>query len=171
MDLSDLVPGLPDGWEKGEAVSQGRRYEDPPASPDPARILVQGYQAGDEGHCYYSIPAGTPVADIVQFFEVGSHGAESYSYDEEATIALVADKATALAKLVPAQVTFADAAGLKLRFLRQVTDDDLRAMEALFPDEEDAMQAGLEIYVSEWEGEGSLFEEVKRSNQFHFWWD
>jgi hypothetical protein len=171
MDLSDLVSELPDGWEKGEAVPQDKRYEDPPASPDPTKILIQGLKWGDEGHQYFSIPADTPVADIVRFFEVGSHGAQSYSYDEEETIAVVAGKATALAELIPSRVTFADAAGLKLRFLREVTEDDLRAIEALFPDEEEVMQAGLEGYVSEWDGEGSLFEDVRRSNQFHFWWD
>lgn len=171
MDLSDLVSELPDGWEKGEAIPYGDLRGDPPASPDPTKILIRGCWRDDPGHFYYFIPAETPVADIVRFFEVGSHGANSYSFDEEETIAVVAEKATALAKLIPSRVTFADAAGLHLLFLRQVTEDDLRAIEALFPDEEDQMQAGLDGYLSEWDGEGPLFEEVRRSNQFHFWWD
>ena len=86
------------------------------------------------------------------------------------TISLVSEKATRIAELVPCRATFADPAGLKLRFLRQITEDDLKMIEALFPEDE-MMQAGLERYASEWDGECSILAPVLKENLFHFWWD
>jgi hypothetical protein len=161
---------LPDGWKAGEVVSQSAIYSDPPAASEPANINLYGLAEGDSSHRIYTIPADTPVADVVRFFEVGSRSATSYGDDADETIALVAEKATSISALVPCRVTFADAAGLKLRFLRQVTEDDLEKIEALFP-EEQMMQAGLDRYASEWDGEGPLLAPVLNENLFHFWWD
>ena len=161
---------LPNGWTAGEVVPNDSIYSDPPASSDPARINLYGWKEGDPGHLIYSIPADTPVADIVRFFEVGSKAEASYGDDSEETIALVAEKATGIAELVPCRATFADAAGLKLRFLRQVTEEDLKKIETLFPDDQ-MMQAGLDRYASEWDGEGPILAPVLQENLFHFWWD
>ena len=161
---------LPNGWTAGDAVSNDAIYSDPPASTDPTKIHLYGWRDGDHGHRLYTIPADTPVAEIVKVFEVGSKAEETYGDDAAETIALVAEKATGIAQLVPCRATFADPAGLKLRFLRQITKEDLEKIEALFP-EEQMMQAGLDRYASEWDGEGPILAPVLEENQFHFWWD
>ena len=158
---------LPFNWTASDPVPSTQIYSDPPNSADSSRTNFYGLNEDhDPGYRIYSIPAGTPVEEVVRFFEVGSHDGG----DTAETVALVAAKASKIAEIIPCHVVFADAAGLKLRFDRQVTDDDIRKFEALFP-EEDVMQAGLERYFSESDGEGSIFELVKEENLFHFWWD
>ncbi|WP_193215208.1 hypothetical protein [Luteolibacter marinus] len=161
---------LPEGWTAGDAVPHDQIYSDPPDSPAATRIQFYGLMEGDPGHRLYSIPADTPIAEVVKAFEVGSHGSMSYGYESGATVNLVADKATKISEIIPCRITFADPAGLKLRFSRQVTEDHLKQIEALFPEEE-VMQAGLERYLSEWDGESSILAPVLQENLFHFWWD
>ena len=83
---------------------------------------------------------------------------------------MVAEKAEAIAAVIPCRVTFADPAGLKLRFLRQITEADMEKIKALFPEDE-MMQAGLEGYLSEWDGEGSPLSRIAQENLIHLWWD
>ena len=161
---------LPEGWAVGDPVPHDQIYSDPPDSPDVTRIQFYGLLEGDTGHRIYSIPADTPIAEVVKEFEVGSHGSTSYGFEAGATIDLVAHKATKISEIVPCRIVFADAAGLKLRFSRQVTGEDIKQIEALFP-EEDMMQAGLERYTSEWDGESSVLAPLLKENVFHFWWD
>lgn len=158
---------IPFNWTASDPVPTTQIYSDPPKSSDSSRTNFYGSTDDDvPGYRIYSIPAGTPVEEVVRYFEVGSH----YGGDTAETVALVAAKASKIAEIIPCHVVFADAAGLKLRFDRQVTDEDLTKIEALFPGEE-MMQAGLERYLSESDGEGSIFDLVKQENLFHFWWD
>lgn len=163
------APKLPDGWKIGAGVQDSGTYEDPHQGNDASRVILIGMR-GDEGHRIYDIPANTRIADIVRFFEVGSHGAQSYSWDPAETVELVADKMEGINRIIPGRVTFADAGGFKFRFSRQITEDDLCKIEALIPDNE-AMQAGLELYISEWDGSSRLLEAVRRDNLIHLWWD
>lgn len=161
---------LPDEWTAGPVVPQDDTYSDPPVSADTARVQFYGFQEGDSGYRLYSVPADTPVAEIVTNFEVGSHGAMSYSYDKGSTIEMVATKATAISKLVPCRVIFVDSAGLKLRFTRQIEDADLDQLLPLFPEDE-GFQSGAEGYIDDQELGRHLFQRVKDDNLFHFWWD
>ena len=68
---------------------------------------------------------------------------------------MVSKKATKIASIIPCRVIFADSAGLKLKFNRQITEQELTRIEALFPESE-AMQAGLDRYISEWDGKTRL---------------
>jgi len=161
---------LPVGWSCGAAVSYAEIDSEPPQLAGDGRIQFHGLRHGDQGHRLYSIPAHTPVADVVSVFEVGSHGAMSYSFDSAATVALVRDKATQISELVSCRVIFADAAGLVLKFSRPITEDEFKQLEALFSDRE-MVQAGLGRYLSEWDGEGPVLAPVIEENRFHFWWD
>ena len=164
------LDNLPDGWTAGEIVPQDSTYLDPPASPDPARFQFYGFLEGDSGYRLFSVPADTSVAEIVAKFEVGSHGAQGYNYDEASTIEMVSVKATAITKIASCQVIFADVAGLKLKFGRQIEDSDLDQLAKLFPEDE-GYQSGAEGYIDEQEPGRHLFQRVKEENIFHFWWD
>ncbi len=161
---------LPLNWKAGHFLDEKAIYGNPPPSADPARTVLVGMLESDQGHRLYEIPVHAPLADIVRVFQVGAHGAESCNYDVAATVALVADKATKIAGIIPCRVIFADSAGLKLRFERQVTPAELKRIEALFSEEE-VMQAGLERYLSEWDGSSPLLAPVIKENLLHFWWD
>lgn len=154
----------------GDLIPVHMIHDDPPNSSDPSQNLFFGLKDGDEGHKLYSVPTGTPIGQIVRDFRIGAHGAESYSWDVENTIQMVAARTEAIASVIPCRVTFADPAGLKLQFLRQVTDADVEQIEALFPEDE-MMQAGLEGYISEWDGEGSWLSRIADENCIHLWWD
>ncbi|MFN5579512.1 MAG: hypothetical protein ACK49X_07840, partial [Akkermansiaceae bacterium] len=88
-------------------------YDDPPNSSDPTHNLFYGMKAEDnQGHRLYAVPTCTPIGQIVRDFQIGLQGAESYSWDVEETIQMVAEKAEAIAAIIPCRVTFADYAGL-----------------------------------------------------------
>ena len=159
---------LPIGWSAGPPVPHDQLNSDPPASAD--STYVQFFGATSDGYRLFIIPAATPIADVVRFFEVGSHGAESYGFDSEETVNLVAAKASMIADLVPCRVTLADSASLQLTFTRQITASEVSRIESFF-NEEEVMQAGLDGYISEWDGEGQLLSSVLSQNQFNFWWD
>jgi len=154
----------------GDLVPDSMIYDEPPESSDSTQNLFFGLKDGDEGHKLYAVPISTPIGQIVRDFQIGSHGAESYSWDVEETIQMVAEKTEAIAAVIPCRVTYADPAGLKLRFLRQITEADMEKIEALFPEDE-MMQAGLEGYLSEWDGEGSPLSRIAQENLIHLWWD
>lgn len=171
------TPALPSGWQARKTVPPDSNLDDPPQPADPTRILLYGMQEPELQHtlnyCHYTLydlPAHTPVAEIVSFFAVGSHCAESNGNGADENVRAVAKVATEIARIVPARVFFADAAGLKMHFLRRVTDQDLDQLEALFP-ADIAMQLGLEIYVSSWTGEGRMLAPVKEQGMIHLWWD
>ncbi len=161
---------LPDGWTASEPLPHDQIYSDPPENPNSSLINIYGAHEADAGHRLYSIPAETPLAEIIQEFGVGSHSSISYGHSVKETVALVTSKATEIGKIIPFRPTFADSAGLKLRFNRQITENELERITALFSDTE-MMQAGLERYLSESDGEHSIFAPVMKENLFHFWWD
>ncbi len=161
---------LPLNWTAGDLAPGAQTDSNPPQPSDPFRVGFYGLRGNDPGHRLYSVPRDTPVAEVVRVFSVGSHAEISYGQDAAETVAIVAAKAGKIAEIIPCHVVLADPGTLILRFERQVTDDDLGKIEALFPIEE-MWQAGLEQYISEWDGEGSILAPVKRDNLFHFWWD
>ena len=161
---------LPTGWSATDTVSDEQIYGSPPNAGDETKVQFYGFLDGDVGYRVYSIPRSTKLATVVEFFQVGSHGAVNNGEDVEATVNLVAEKAEAIAALVPCQVTFADAAGLKLRFTRKITAEEVRQIEELFP-EDIQFQAGLERYIAEWDGQSPLLEPLLRENMIHLWWD
>lgn len=154
----------------GDIMPKDQIYSDPPESADKSLIQFYGSRKNEECYRLYSVPSDRCVGEIVREFEVGSHGAESYGYNIAETVELVARMAIEIAIIVPCRVIFADVAGLKLRFLRQITIDEIRQIQGLFA-EDTMMQAGLDRYVSEWDGEGLLFNPVFEENMFQFWWD
>jgi hypothetical protein len=164
------IPELPKQWLAGDAVSDDQYCFDPPESPDKSLILFYGCVDGDAGHRIYSIPADTPVGEVVRFFRVGTHGAESYGVPPEEALEKFASRVEIISSLVPCRVIFADPAGLKLKFMRQITRGEVKLIETLFPFDE-VMTAGLEFYLSEWDGEGSLLDRVLEDNAIKFWWD
>jgi hypothetical protein len=161
---------LPEGWQAGEFVTGDALYADPPPSSDPKAIHVIGALEGDRVHRLFRIPSVTPVSELVTVFQVGSHGADSYGYDRQEAIDLVARNATEITTRIDSRITFADQAGLKIRFHKPITADELRSLESLFS-ENQMMMAGLENYLSEWDGVGPLLSEVQRVGLLHFWWD
>lgn len=160
---------LPLDWTVGDVVPRDQIYSEPEVSSDTSRIEFFGMRGYDKGHRIYSIPADTPVGDVVRYFQVSSHNA-LHDEDIPRTIDLVAEKAEQIAALVPCRVIFADAAGLKLKFDRQISEDELAQIEAFFP-EDQMMDAGLERYISEFDPDKPLLASVLKENLFHFWWD
>ena len=154
----------------GDVVPDDQINSSPPEDSDSLLINVYGVREGDSGPRVYSIPAGSPVAEIVRVFEVGSHSEISYGDDPQETIALVAGIATKIAEIIPSRPTLASASMLELRFRRQITEEELQRIEALFPDGK-MMQAGLERYVTEWDGESPILAPLMKENLIQFWWD
>lgn len=161
---------LPPDWKAGEMVSVERSYGEPPESTDPERHLFFGLYGEDPGHRIYDIPANVKISEIVRQFRVGSQGAMSYGLDENQTVETVALNADKIAAIIPCRVIFADEAGLKLKFEKQISESELAKIESLFP-LDDAMGAGLEKYISEWDGESRLLGSLLAENLIHFWWD
>ena len=150
--------------------SKNNIYQDPPISPDPNKIQFWGLKTTDESHRLYTVPVDTTPVEIVRTFEVGSHGAMSYNFDEKETVELVAKKVAAISEIIPFRILFADPAGLKMRFHTQITREELDQIEALFPEDE-MMQAGLDGYISAWDGKSPILGEVLKTNTLHLWWD
>ena len=161
---------LPEGWFPCGYVSQEEVYGDPPRSPKAGRILIFGLIEGDDGHRIYDIPAHVSFGSIAHAFRVGSHGAQSYGYDEDDNVEMVARKLDVIEGIAPGRVTFADAAGFKVRFTSPISGEDYPLIEALFPENE-MMQAGLESYISAWSGHGHPLAPLLGSDLLHLWWD
>lgn len=161
---------LPQGWTVGDLVPHEEIYSDPPDSLDPLRINLYGMVDGDIGHRIYSILVETPIADLVRFFGIGSHGAASFGLDRDAVMELVISKAIRIYEMIPSRVIFADSAGLKLKFLRPIEDKELDLLVELFPEDE-AAESGALGYLIEQEPDRHFFQRVKDENLFHFWWD
>lgn len=161
---------LPEGWMMDDLNNQDLIYGDPPALYGPSRISFFGLLDNDPAYKIYSVPVDTPVARIIQVFQVGSHGAMSYGFDADTVVALVMENVNKIEHLCPCQVIFVDAAGLKLKFKHQVTEKEVLEIEALFQ-KQNAIKAGLEQYVSELKEGEALFAPVLRDNLIHLWWD
>lgn len=169
--MSDSTPirELPAEWHVGELASTAS-FEIPPASSDPTRINIFGYREGNDGHRIYNIPASTPVAEICHVFHVGSHNSYANDFDPVENVKRVATLMTKVAEIKSGRVEFADPAGLKFRFTDPITKDELHKVESLFP-EEDQIKLGLDVYISEWDGVGSILTPILKRNLLHLWWD
>jgi hypothetical protein len=161
---------LPEDWIPRDYLSDDAFDDDPPLPPTPDRLWLVGMREGDESHRLYDVPATASFGDIARAFRVGSHGANSYGFDETETIEMVARKLDVIQGIAPGRVLFADAAGFKVRFSDPVSTDDYLLIEALFPEEE-VMQAGLDGYISRWTGEGHPLAPLCGSDLLHLWWD
>jgi hypothetical protein len=161
---------IPDDWSIKNLVEQDSVYGDLPEFGDFSRVYFFGLLEDEQEYKIYSVPLNTPIKRIVQKFKVGSHGAMNYGYDVESVVSLVAENAEKINKLIPCRVIFADSAGLKLKFERQITEDEVLQIEALFP-ESIMMKAGLERYLSEEEEGKSLLAPLLEENLIHLWWD
>jgi hypothetical protein len=167
------VPKKP-GWFHGpvgdwqQAKELAARLLDTPSAPR-FQILV-GHLDGDKGHRIYVTPLLT-IRELVEVFRVGERSEMSYSKDADETIDRVATRLEAIQKICPFVVTFADAAGLHAEFTRKLTESAATEIESLYP-MDDAMQDGLDGYVSEWEGEGPiLVPRLVREQSIQLWWD
>lgn len=165
-----MAKDLPFDWHAGDPVPRSEIYTDPPESPDPTRIQFYGALDSDHEHRLYVLPAIVSITEIIEAFEVGSHNAFMHGSDPETMKKLVAEQAEQIALILPCRVVFADAAGLRLRFTRQISENELLEIEKLFSGV-DEFQAGLEIYLSEWSGQGKILDPVLKENCFRFWWD
>ncbi len=168
IQIKIMSHSLPSDWSIGPPVAPDDIHDAPPPSSDPEQVCFYGMT--DAGYCLVTVPASTAVADVARFFRVGSHGAMSYGLDEDETVDVVASNLTKIEALIPCRVTFADEAGLTVSFTRQISEDEVAQLESFF-EGSDPIQAGLEAYMSEWDGEGSLLASVLRDNSLHLWWD
>ena len=161
---------LPNGWFTSDVQDQNSIYGKPPESTKPDMILFYGMSETDKFHKLYMVPKNTPTLEIIQYFKVGEHGEQSFGFLGQSIKKIVTDNIQAIEQIVPVRVYFADSAGLKLKFKRQITESELEKIEALFPDDK-AIFAGLDGYISEWDGASRLLEPVLKKNEIEFWWD
>ena len=161
---------LPEGWQASQIIDSQSTHGEPTQPSDPSKIALHGLLNEDNEYRIYTIPANTPIAKIIEFFSVGSHGAVNNGYSIKETVSKVANTASALACIFPVRCTFADGAGLKLRFLREITDSEINQIEKLFS-EGDEIQLGLERYISEWDGQSALLQPIKEEGLIQLWWD
>ena len=163
------MSGLPKNWKAGNYVANDY-YGNPPKSNSSEFINIYGLGSNDTGHRIYTVPANTTLEEIITFFKVSTHGSESYSFDPDKTLKMFIEKSTEASKIIPGKVIFADSAGLKIELSREITEDDILRFEKIFP-EELAINLGLELIMSEWEGKGSYLSSLKGKKLIHYWWD
>ena len=84
--------GLPDGWIVGDYVNEQEMYFEPRQPSEEGFRGLIGWDDAEDCHRYFTLPKETSVIEIVEVFQVGSHGAESYGYEVAGTVSLVADK-------------------------------------------------------------------------------
>lgn len=160
---------LPQGWQVDRIVNPKSIGNEPPQPENLDRIALFG-MFEEEERLMYTLPSSTPIAEIVKFFSVGLHGANSYGYDPEETLLKVTEFASAIVDLIPSRCFFADNGSLSLRFLRSITDSELNQIEELIA-EDNVMQLGLEGYLSEWDGESRLLQKIQQEGCIDLWWD
>lgn len=162
------------GWFRGPVIDlasgkeMAARMRSFPATSR-FQVLV-GHLTGDQGHRIYLTPSIGDRA-LVEAFRVGEHGAISYGYYAAETIDRVATRLEAIQKICPFIVTFADSAGLHAEFTRKLSKSSAAKIEHLYP-MDDAIQDGLDAYVSEWSGEGPiLVPRLLQEQSLRLWWD
>jgi hypothetical protein len=101
-------------------------YRDPPQPEDPGMMTFWGLESGDKDYEAVTVPSDTTPQEIIRNYNVGLQAGISYGYDEEETCALLIEKVNAITRIIPFRVIFADSAGLKLRFTRQITASELK---------------------------------------------
>jgi hypothetical protein len=155
------------GWKFGEEVPDTRGR--PPDSPLAGMRCLFGAAPGDWEHRLYLVPEGTPVENLVEFFEAGSHWALRSGYDERDTTDLVGRTLSEVAAIVPGRVELAGPAALRFRFARRLRLEELEQIESVYH-RVDELQAGLEIYVNGTSGD-SILADIRESGVLQLWWD
>lgn len=151
MELS-AHPDRPDFLVGPEVLDTRDR---PPPPTEAERVALYGLAPGDWELRLYHIPARTSVEELIEFFEVGTHGAVAQGWDERDTMDLVGRALYEVAAIVPGQIELASPAALRFRFARRLRQDELEDIEAVYH-RVDELQAGLLPYLDGWSGESLL---------------
>jgi hypothetical protein len=169
MDGFFEVPGKP-GWKKGRYAKPEEIYSAPQGEVPDGFFDLWGLieEADPSGHRLYRLPVNSSVREIVETFDVGCHGCNSYGLSHSQVHETVISRAESLLAMLPGRVTFVDSAGLKIQFSEPVTDAHLKQIHSIFG--EYGFESG-EYYFSQWDGESEMYQEIKETGVFHFWWD
>jgi hypothetical protein len=167
------VPKKP-GWFRGPVIDSQEGKElaaHVRASAAAKRFHVfVGLRGTDQGHRIYVTPR-LEIRELVEAFRVGEQVELSYGFYADETIDRVAERLEAVEKICPFVVTFADGAGLHAEFTTKLTKAAAAKIERVFPPD-DAMQDGLDGYISDWSGEGPLLvPHLIREQGIRLWWD
>ena len=149
-------------WQEGKNLA-ARLRKDPAAD---GHLLLVGARPDDQGHRIYLTPP-VAVRELAEAFRVG----EQRGMAGEETVERVASRMEKVERICPLRVTFADDCGLHAEFTSRLTKAKAARIEKLFP-EDDAILDGLERYVSDYLGEGTLMATALVEEQaIHLWWD
>ncbi len=165
------------GWFCGPVIDWEQREEGEKlaarlrTSPAASQFQVMfGLLDEDQGYRIYVTPL-VGVRELVEAFRVGEHGAQSYCMNAAKTIERTATRLEAIQKICPFTVIFVNNGALHAEFTRKLTESDASKIEDLFPID-DAIKDGLDGYVSEWDGEGSILApRLLREQSIQIWWD
>lgn len=153
-------------WEKAKETAARLRAK--PAAK--GHLIFAGCRAGDKGHRIYVTPP-LNVKKLAESFRVGEHAAMSYSVDAKKVVSGTAKRLESVYKICPFIVTFLDEAGLHAEFTRRLNENDAKRIEAVFSFD-DAIQEGLDSYISDWMGEGPLMvPRLLEDQALQLWWD
>jgi hypothetical protein len=167
--IFEEVPEQP-GWLRSQELSGLHTQGRPEQQDDTGRMRLFGHINGALMNRIYDVPSNVPLESIINFFEVGSHGANSYKIDKSAVMKLVTEKATILCSALPCALARANSGLLEFRITRKVTDEDLDKIGAIFSDC-DPFEAGAEFYVTGQREGHHLFQNVQEERTFRFGWD
>jgi hypothetical protein len=159
-------PGWRQSQELGVKFTEGR----PEQPDDDCRMRFFGLRGSALMHRVYDIPSATSLESIVRYFEVGSHGAVSYNFDQTAAMELVAEKASQVCSALPCELVRANSGTLELWITREVSEEDLDKLGEIFSDC-DPFEAGAEFYLTEQKEGRHLFQAVQDECTFCFGWD
>ncbi len=108
--------------------------------------------------------------DSGEYFSVGAHNASCWDGGADALIPEIATIAERIGEIVPSRAFFADQGGIKIKFSKKLSAVEFEEIVKLFP-EDHLIKYGLDIYLSEWDGESPMLERIKRDQYIHLWWD
>jgi hypothetical protein len=132
------------------------------------QILVGAVQG--DGHRIFVIPGSTSPSEIAQVFQVGTHAEMSGDDGGGDIVNDVADILQAIHAICPYICTFADNAGFHADFTRKISIDDAAKIDSLF--EATGYSMGCEAMMSDWEGDGPLFNQTMLNKHgLKLWWD
>ena len=153
-------------WKVGEDVHP----DDPlPTDIENGMNAIHGCAPGDWSHRLYLMPIGTPLEDIIEFFEVGYPAALRHGWEEREVTDLIVETLNAINNIVPGSVEMAAPSGLRFRFWRCLRDDELEEIEAIYG-KADEYKAGLERYINHGLSGSSLLQDVGESGLLHLAW-
>jgi hypothetical protein len=171
--LLETVPEHP-GWYRGPLMEIGTAKEMIPSlrplpAAQPFHVLAGGLLE-DWGYRIYLVPL-RDTARIVADFEVGQHGEISYGFDPLESRERITQRLLAVEKICPFAIASATDDGLLAEFTRPLTEEEAEKIESLFPID-DATLDGLDIYLSDWSGDGPFMVPLLLEEQaLRLWWD